>query len=82
MRHVKNKISFQLSNQRSVDSNFNIIQNKKQSALFNHQLYAQMCCLCVVICVVGGPNHPNPRLRRDNPTSRIECALVSEDFHF
>ena len=80
MRHVKklwDKISFQLSNERSVDSNFNIIQHEKQSASFNHQLNAQICCLCVVKCVVGGggANHTNPRWRRDNPTSSVVVKL-------
>ena len=65
------KISFQLLNQRSVYSNFNIIQYEKQSASFNHQLYAQICCLGVVECVVGGPIRPNPRWRCRNLTFRI-----------
>ena len=59
-----------------MNSNFNIIQYEKQSASFNHQLNSEICCLCVVKCVVGGPNHPNPRWRR--PTIRLPelCTLL------
>ena len=74
-KNLWDKISFQLLNERSVSSNFNIIHYEKQSASFNHQLNAEICCLCVVKCVVGGPNHPNPRWRR--PTIRLPelCTL-------
>ena len=52
-------LSSRQTNESLVDSNFNIIQYEQQSASFNHQLNAQICCLCVV-----------KRWRRDN-TSRI-----------
>ena len=47
-KNLWDKISFQLLNEISVDSNFNIVQYERQSASFNHQLNAQICCLCVV----------------------------------
>ena len=77
-KNLWDKISFQLLNERLVDSNFNIIHYEKQSASFNHQLNAQICRLCVVKCVVGGPNHP---IQDGDVTIRLpEYGITSSDY--